>query len=67
MERRISDLSEKAKHQAVGSQIMSIHPQHNTALSLLIHRFYVSPLEPNAHVLVQSRWAIQAAFLVQVP
>jgi len=68
MERRISDLSETAKHQAVGSQIMSIHPQHvNTALSFLIHRFYVSPLEPNAHVSVQSCRAIQAAFLVQVP
>lgn len=67
MERRISDHSERANHQAVVSQIMSIHPQHNTALSFLIHRFYVSPLEPNAHVSVQSRQAIQAAFLVQVP
>lgn len=68
MERKISDLSETAKHQVVVvSQIMSIHPQHTTALSFLIHRFYVSPLEPNAHVSVQSHQAIQAAFLVQVP
>lgn len=64
MERRIP---ERAKHQAVTSQIMSIHPQHNTALSFLIHRFYVSPLEPNARVSVQICQTIQAAFLVPVP
>lgn len=54
MERRTSDFSERAKHQAVVSLIVSIHPQDDTALSFLIHRFYVSPLEPNARVLVQN-------------
>lgn len=67
MERRISDLAERAKHQAVTSQILSIHPQHNTAPSFLIHRFYVSPLEPNARVSVQICQTVQAAFLVSVP
>lgn len=46
---------------------MSIHSQHDTALSFLIHRFYVSPLEPNTRFLVLNGRAVQAAFLVQVP
>lgn len=46
---------------------MSTHSQHDIALSFLIHRFYVSPLEPNAHFLVVNGQAVQAAFLVQVP
>lgn len=65
---RPSDLSERAKHQAAVSPITSIHPQQDTALSFLIHRFYVSPLEPNTRISVQNRPAfIQAACLVQVP
>lgn len=63
---RTSDLSERAKHQAVVSPITSIHPQ-DTALSFLIHRFYVSPLEPNTRISVQNCQATQAACLVQVP
>lgn len=67
MERKTSDFSETANHQAVTSLITSIHPQQNSALSFLIHRFYVRPLDPNTRVSVQSSQAIQAAFLVQVP
>lgn len=57
----------KAKNQAVVSLITSIHLPQDIALRFLIHRFYVSPLEPNAHVSVQNCWPIQAAFLAQVP
>lgn len=64
---RTSDLSERAQHQAAISRITSIHPQQDTALSVLIHRFYVSPLEPNTRISVQNCQAIQAACLVQVP
>lgn len=46
---------------------MSIHSQHDTALSFLIHIFYVSPLEPKACFLVLNSQAVQAAFLLQVP
>lgn len=67
MERKTSDFSERANHQAVTSVITSIHPQQNSALSFLIHRFYVHPLDPNTRVSVQSSQAIQAAFLAQVP
>lgn len=51
----------------VVSVITSIHPQQANALSFLIHRFYVSPFEPNARVPVQNCQAIQAVFLVQAP
>lgn len=51
---RTSDFSERAEHQAVVSLTISIHPQEDTALSFLIHRFYVSPSEPNARVSVQN-------------
>lgn len=59
--------SKRARNRAVVSLIMSIHSQHDTALSFLIHRFYVSPLEPNTRFLVLNGQAVQAAFLVQVP
>lgn len=64
---KTSNLSESEKNQAVVSLITSIHLPQDIALRFLIHRFYVSPLEPNAHVSVQNRQPIQAAFLVQVP
>lgn len=67
MERRPSDLPERAKHQAVISLVTSIHPQQDIALSFLIHRFYVSPLEHNTRISVQNCQATQAACLVQVP
>lgn len=61
---RTSHLSERAKHQAAISQITSIHPQQDTALSFLIHRFYVSPLEPNTRISVQNRQAIYSSGLL---
>lgn len=61
---KTSDLSETAKHQAAVSPITSIHPSQDTALSFLIHRFYVSPLEPNTRISVQNRPAIYSSGLL---
>lgn len=42
---------------------MSIHSQHDTALSFLIHRFYVSPLEPNTRFFSSERSGCSSCLL----